>query len=590
MKWKALAFWLLVFAGLFFFFRSFNIFFYQQQEEMQLFIPEWFFIRDLLFTPGGFCSVSGQMLVQYYPDLFIAISVNSLLIGSTGVLCYLLLQTIAQREYNLLLALVPVAALTKVHMNLNYVPDGTIGILLMMLLLFIFTVLRRKQVWFLYSLASTFVIYILAGQMAALYGIALAALSFFQRKEKWPYAFFALFTGLGLSFFSTRLSLSIPLTDGIYSIRYQEKQMLPESFIYFVWIRYTLLLVILYLITYSLDKIKGEKLLGKIAVTGSTAILVSLFICFFCLPDRQDIQNRLIYELSYWERHQKWDNLIQMHKGKKIPNPISQNYLNMALAAKGELGDKLFHFDQQGPQSLIAPWDGSYYMSAMLSDIHYMIGDISTAESYAMEGLTLAKRTCSPRMLQRLIQTNLIRGEYAIVRKYINLLERTPYYHTWAEKYGTYICEPEKIAQDKELGTKKLPSTEDDNLLCLVGMDSLWEKHLSEPTVNRIALDYLGCSYLLAKEMNAFKALLLLIADKAEWQPLPIHFQEAALVLSVEDASVLEKIKVQPEIIRRCRQFQADIKQARNSPDGLGLLYRQYGDTFWFYYYCKQLN
>lgn len=590
MKWKALAFWLLVFAGLFFFFRSFNIFFYQQQEEMQLFIPEWFFIRDLLFIPGGFCSVSGQMLVQYYPDLFIAISVNSLLISSTGVFCYLLLQTIARREYNLLLALVPVAALMKVHMNLNYVPDGTIGILLMLLLLFLFTVLRRKQVWFLYSLASTFVIYVLAGQMAALYGIALAALSFFQRKEKWPYSFFALFTGLGLSFLSTRLSLSIPLTDGIYSIRYQEKQMLPESFIYFVWIRYTLLLVILYLITYSLDKIMEGKRLGRIVVTGSTAILVSLFICFFCLPDRQDIQNRLIYELSYWERHQKWDNLIQMHKGKKIPNPISQNYLNMALAAKGELGDKLFHFDQQGPQSLIAPWDGSYYMSAMLSDIHYMIGDISTAESYAMEGLTLAKRTCSPRMLQRLIQTNLIRGEYAIARKYINLLERTPYYHTWAEKYKIYLCNPEKIAQDKELGTKKLPSIADDNLLCLVGMDSLWERHLSEPAVNRIALDYLGCSYLLAKEMNAFKALLLRIADKAEWQPLPIHFQEAALVLSVEDASVLEKIKVRPEIIRRCRQFQADIKQARNNPDGLGLLYRQYGDTFWFYYYCKQLN
>lgn len=590
MKWKALAFWLLVFAGLFFFFRSFNIFFYQQQEEMQLFIPEWFFIRDQLFTPGGFCSVSGQVLVQYYPNLFIAISVNSLLISSIGVLCYLLLQKIAQREYNFLLALVPVAALMKVHMNLNYVPDGTIGIFLMMLLLFLFTTLRRKQVWLIYSLASTCVIYVLAGQMAALYGLALAALSFFLRKDKWPYSAVALCTGLGLSFLSARLSLSIPLTDGIYSIQYQEKQMLPESLIYFVWIRYTLLLVILFLITYSLDKIVGGKRLNTIVMTGSTAVPVSLFIYFFCLPDRLDIQNRLIYELSYWERHQKWDNLIQMHKGKQIRNPISRNYLNMALAAKGELGDKLFHFDQQGPQSLIAPWDGSYYMSAMLSDIHYMIGDISTAESYAMEGLTLAKRTCSPRMLQRLVQTNLIRGEYAIARKYINLLERTPYYCTWAEKYGTYLREPEKIAQDKELGTKKLPSIEDDNLLCLVGMDSLWEKHLSEPSVNRIALDYLGCSYLLAKEMNSFKALLLQIADKAEWQPLPIHFQEAALVLSVEDSSVLEKIKVQPEIIRHCRQFQADIKQARNNPDGLGLLYRQYGDTFWFYYYCKQLN
>lgn len=68
---------------------------------------------------------------------------------------------------------------------------------------------------------------------------------------------------------------------------------------------------------------------------------------------------------------------------------------------------------------------------------------------------------------------------------------------------------------------------------------------------------------------------------------LPIHFQEAALVLAVEDLSVLDRVAVRSEIVQRYKQFQKDILKLKNSSDGLSWLYQQYGDTFWFYYYCK---
>ena len=83
----------------------------------------------------------------------------------------------------------------------------------------------------------------------------------------------------------------------------------------------------------------------------------------------------------------------------------------MALAQKGLLGDKLFYFDQKGPKSLLADWNHTFFMSKLLSDIHFMIGDLSMSEAYAMDGLTLAKRKGSPRMMQRLVQINLIKGD-----------------------------------------------------------------------------------------------------------------------------------------------------------------------------------
>ena len=135
-----------------------------------------------------------------------------------------------------------------------------------------------------------------------------------------------------------------------------------------------------------------------------------------------------------------------------------------------------------------------------------------------------------------------------------------------------------------------MPAFQPDNLLCLIDIDSLWTGHLSEPGVNRIAWEYLGCSYLLAKEMEKFKTFLSRFGTFLSGLPLPVHFQEAALVLAVENHSVLDKVSVRPEIAGRYKQFQKDILKIKNSSDGLSWLYRQYGDTFWFYYYCKKVK
>ena len=144
-------------------------------------------------------------------------------------------------------------------------------------------------------------------------------------------------------------------------------------------------------------------------------------------------------ELSVWEQRDDWDTIIREHPEKEVTDYVSLNYLNMALAQKGALGDRLFHYDQKGPQSLLASWDRTYYMSRLLSDIHYMIGDISLSEGYAMEGLTLAKRGGSPRMLQRLVKISLIRRDFALADKYLGILGRLPGYRRWAEKYLSLI-------------------------------------------------------------------------------------------------------------------------------------------------------
>lgn len=256
--------------------------------------------------------------------------------------------------------------------------------------------------------------------------------------------------GVLLAYIGIRLAIGIPLTDGIYSERYQESQLQPDSYVYFIWIRFVVLLLILFATAYTMKVLPKGKRSVKVFVAGS--LLVVLF-CFsaFCLPGPYEVRNNRMNELSVWEQRNDWDTIIREHPEKEETDYVSLNYLNMALAQKGALGDRLFHYDQKGPQSLLASWDRTYYMSCLLSDIHYMIGDISLSEGYAMEGLTLAKRGGSPRLLQRLVKISLIRGDFALADKYLGILGRLPGYRRWAENMPVIFVIPKRSGRMESL-------------------------------------------------------------------------------------------------------------------------------------------
>lgn len=588
MKWKAVIFWIFVFIGLLSFFHSFNIYLYKRQEELQFFIPQWSYIKNIVWLPGGFCTALGQFFVQYYQNSLFASLLNSSLLCGTGILFYLILQQIAQRTYNYLLALIPVFGLLKMHLRLNYVLDGTLGLFLMVALLFGFTLIQGRRRWLLYGLLSASALYLFAGQLVILYTALLFIFGCIHRFKGWQYTLLLMALGAFLTYIGARNSLYIPLIEGLQPAEYHEMQLLPDSYIYYVWIRFAFVAAILLLSGYLLKKISWSKWWRKSLITVVIAI-VFLDISGMCLPDPYDIQNRMADRISSLAQQKEWDTIIRMHQGKRITNYISLNFLNMALAQKGLLGDKLFYFDQKGPKSLLAEWNHTFFMSELLSDIHFMIGDLSMSEGYAMDGLTLAKRKGSPRMMQRLVQINLIKGDRKIAEKYINLLSQMPYYKAWADKYRGYQDHPDRMKLNKELASKKIADLTVNKLLCLVDTDSLWMMHLEETVVNRTALEYLGCSYLLAKELDKFKTLLTKIEDDPRLQPLPVHFQEAALILSINDSSLLKSISIKPSISERFKQFQIHNKVEHPDNNQLASLYRLYGNTFWFYYYYKQL-
>lgn len=588
MNRKTVIYWLLIFCSLTYYFFSYASFLFDAQEEAQLFISQWRVIGPQLCTLGGVCRVLGMFGTQFYCFPLIAALINGFLLTGIGIGCYLLFQRTAARGYHLFLALFPVLILLKAHIQSNYVPDSTLALFFMLFVLSGVFSFRAGKTRLAANIAGTLFIYWTSGLLVLLYAVLSVALAFIFRndRDRLLYKTVPFAVALFLAFIGIRYSLLTPLTEGLNGQSYHEMQLQPDSYIYYVWIIFCTAFLFLIITAKTLSLIRPEKKRVKIALTTGVITGVVLFSGFF-LPNVYDARNRMMDQLSYLSRRQKWDVIIQLHSGKKISNTINRNYLNMALAQKGMLGDRLFHFDQHGPAGLLASYNGSYYMSVLLSDIHFVIGDISLSESYAMEGLTLARRGGSPRMLQRLIQISLIRQEWELARKYIAILKETPVYRKWAIRHEAYIAHPEKMADEPALNNQYFSSQVHDELFCLLDIHTIWSEHLNGKRPNRTAFEYLGCSLLLAKETELFKDFLLKTMHSPIAQPLPLHFQEAALIVFADNPEILRAISLDASVAQNYNGYVRLSKQMQNQPGGAENMHNQYGNTYWFYYQYK---
>lgn len=584
MNWKQAIFWSLSAAAIFYYFLVFGVFLFVGQEEKQLFIPEWWYIRELLFQPGGFCAVAGQWIIQYYRQPMLAVICHTGLLVGCGATIHRLLRCFSDKAYLLLLALLPVLYLLKMSIHGEYLIDGTVGALCMLVALWLSLKIRREGLIAGYGIVSTLFLCGLAGLLSVCYAFLFtwfALLRYHTTRQRLAAAI-SLIPAFLIFWFSGWLDIPVPLYEGWMPEEYLEIQRLPHYYMYHVWTLFTFLVAGVGLLARFLPVIGQRNRWIDRGILAACLIMILVSVRF-CQPEPWHAQRMMLDELSFLAREGQWNAIINKYRGKPIHNYVSLNYLNLSLAQKGELADRMFAFDQKGTKSLRADWNQTFSMDRLLSDIHFLVGDLALSESYAMDGFTQAKRKGSARMMQRMVQVGLIRGDSALVRKYLDLLMTMPFYKDWAKRYAVYLTHPEAMSKDPALRGKKIPVENSDPLSLSVPPDSLWDGYVLPD--NRIGWEYRGCYYLLDKNLEAFGRFLK-ATPFVEGVPVPRHFQEAGLLLADKENVPVPAGLIQAEIVGRYREFKLALKRSGNQTD-VPSIYRQFGDTYWFYYYFK---
>lgn len=213
--------------------------------------------------------------------------------------------------------------------------------------------------------------------------------------------------------------------------------------------------------------------------------------------------------LSDMSRKGDWDGIIAKCDDQRITNILFQNILNMALAEKCELGDKLLDQPVSDIRSIYISDFKEPEVAGMLSDVFFSMGHLSESQMYAFEA-NEKMDNLSPRMLQRLVQTNTAYGNYEVARKYIDVLRHTLYYGDWCDKAESLLSN-EAVKADPVLSQKRLCIFPGNRFAGVYGIDDdlLQVARCTRGTHQcKTTLQFLGSLYILADYEKEFVSMI----------------------------------------------------------------------------------
>jgi len=230
----------------------------------------------------------------------------------------------------------------------------------------------------------------------------------------------------------------------------------------------------------------------------------------------------------------------------------------------------------------------THIVSIQLSDIYYTIGDIASAQQMAFEASLSTLGKGNPRMMQRLVETNLIYGAYAVAEKYIYLLEQTKAYKKWATDRRRFLYNDDEVINDPVLGRKRAGLPDKNYIMPMEGYDADLQRLIKPAAINKNPIEYMGCLYLLAGDMGRFKWLVEKYYGTEALPVLPRSFQEAIITLSETNPEYWKGFNIPEPVVERFAVYKKQVLANKNNQAALpGLLRRSFGDTYWYYFMFK---
>ena len=552
-------------------------------EQSQLFLFSEAYIRNKLLLPGGFSMLVAEFLVQFFIRPYVGALVTAALLTGVGVCTAGIVKRIAPVSGLFILYVLPILALLFMHFDFNYRVQGTVCYLMMMALLCGYMRIRNDLFRLVAGCVLVPVLFWLAGSITVLFAGMVCLFEGLRKTPKWYISLIGvaevLLLGVGTVYFSLMGEYRWVFGPDLY----YHYTLHPKEIIYYSWICLPLVFLIAFFVR-NKNSLSGKKLFAGISCIAQLAMIAA--VLWWGMPKYSDAKTLKLKKLDYFARTEQWDKTIEECKGK-LTNFLYMCHLNMALANKGELSDKMFNFDQRGPQGLLVQWNKSENISCMLSDIYFTMGATASSQEMAFEGYVSAMEDGNPRMLKRLVQTNLIYGTYPVAEKYISILEKTYAYRDWAQSQRKYLYNDEVVESDPILGTRRRMLPDRNSLAMIKGLAGDLALFLEKGPANSAALQYLGAMYLLAKELEGFKALVEKYYGTEFLPVLPVHFQEAVIVMSEKEPDYWKRFNVSETIVARFTDYKKQVLANRNNSAIAGLLNRSYGNTYWFYFMFK---
>ena len=340
-----------------------------------------------------------------------------------------------------------------------------------------------------------------------------------------------------------------------------------------------------YELLYAKDKLRFSTPLWIIAVILLPFLWQSVYLTpnkdLFKIPYREynlfsKMYNRVEeqkFAMSIAASQDKWDDVLKISARVKTPDNHTAFFTNLALSMKGELPQKMFHYQQTDEKGLfllrVDEWEEFHLRYG--AEFFYRIGILNEAIRWIFDANILRAEGMDYHTLTKLAVWNKENGYDRVAAKYFDIMEGTMMYRKWAKDKRK---EPNrqniiyKNANEFYVGGPLLISE-------LV-------QHYENNPQNTMIPDYLLCYMLLQNDIDRFLALFNILYYNLSIR-IPQAYQEALL-----SAANMRKIDLRNYPIDREHEIRFREFIEYSSSGDKNILKKRFSDTWWYYAYMMK--
>lgn len=479
------------------------------QEQYQMFLFDTGYFLERIVLPGGLADYISEFLVQFYymPVLGGAI-IALLLMGIQAAVWGLMKQYGARHDFpGYLLSFLPSIALWCAMGDQNALLSFVVALFGALVIGWIHNRFHNRLVKVVFELVSTALVYWFLGPVVFLYAALMIGDTLKNAKQKGN-----VFSGIGYSavililtvawILLTTQTLQYPMYRIFAGLNYYRYPgaISPLPFVVMVWAVVIPFLGMIPCHRKSLQKLQQSKV---VIVLSYVLVIVA---SWFGIKASFDEMTYELIDYDFLVRTEQWDKIIEKAEKKPATTPLSVSCVNLALSQKGVLADRLFEFYQNGGEGLFPTFTRDMISPVSTAEIFFRLGMVNDAERYMFEAQeAIPNYRKSARLTRRIIECEIINGNYQVAAKLLRRLQKTLFYSNWANQTMALLGNEKAINRHPVYGKlRKYREKKQDFLFSDREMDQMLGLLFLNDNHNRMAYEYLMCYELLQRDMEKF--------------------------------------------------------------------------------------
>lgn len=479
------------------------------QEQYQMFLFDSGYFLERIVLPGGLADYISEFLVQFYymPVLGGAI-IALLLMGIQTAVWGLMKQYGARHDFpGYLLSFLPSIALWCAMGDQNVLLSFVVALFGALVIGWIHNRFHNRLVKVVFELVSTVLVYWFLGPVVFLYAALMIGDTLKNAKQK-----DSILSGIGYSvcilvltiawILLTTQTLQYPLYRIFAGLNYYRYPgaVSPLPFVVMIWAVVIPFLGMIPCHRKSLQKLQQSKV---VIVLSYVLVIVA---SWFGIKASFDEMTYELIDYDFLVRTEQWDKIIEKAEKKPATTPLGVSCVNLALSQKGMLADRLFEFYQNGGEGLFPTFTRDMISPVSTAEIFFRLGMVNDAERYMFEAQeAIPNYRKSARLTRRIIECDIINGNYKVAAKLLRRLQKTLFYSNWANQTMALLGNEKAINRHPIYGKqRKYREKKQDFLFSDREMDQMLGLLFLNDNHNKMAYEYLMCYELLQRDMEKF--------------------------------------------------------------------------------------